>query len=154
MSFRVSTKAANGLRWLGFWLCTSAVALSMPVAVRAEPSIASLLREPPQASDRDPTEALARLFEALAQRPFAHGAEVQAALAEVKRELALLEAMYARAAPAAALKRHEQIVWAGLSWVDRLEARAALATHVAALRAQAERAESAALQASGRKPGP
>jgi hypothetical protein len=146
MSFSVERKGAKCLGRLAFWVCAAAVL--RPAAAHAEPSIASLLRGPPQASD--PTAELSQLLDALAQRPFANGENVQDALLEVRRELDQLRALYAQGAPAARLKRHEQIVWAGLSWVDRLEARAALATHAASVRAQAARAEAAA----GSKPGP
>lgn len=130
---------------LGFWVCVGVFALAAHAS--AEPSLASLLREPAPASD--PTQELSQLLSALAQRPFANGPQVREALAEVARELALLKSLYARSAPAATLRRHEQIVWAGLSWVDRLEARAALANHAAAMCALAERSEAEAGSPTG-----
>ena len=133
---------------LGFWVCVAAFALASHAS--AEPSLASLLRKPPPA--RDPTQELSQLLSALEQRPFANSSQVRGALAEVTRDLALLKSMYAQAAPESRLRRQEQIVWAGLSWVDRLEARAALANHAAAMRALAERSEAEA--ELGSRPGP
>jgi hypothetical protein len=124
------------------------VALFAWQPARAEPSVANLLRPAP--APADPTAELAETLHTLERRAPAGDEPVRAALAQTRRELALLRDLAARGADDAALERHMQIVWAALSWVDRLEARTELAARVAEQRALAESAEAAAAQARAR----
>jgi hypothetical protein len=114
----------------------------MPVLAHAEPSVANLLRPAP--APVDPTAELADTLHTLERRAPAGDEPVRAALDQTRRELLLLRDLAARGADDAALERHMQIVWAALSWVDRLEARTELAARLAEQRALAESAEAAA----------
>jgi hypothetical protein len=114
-------------------------------AARAEPSVASLLRPAP--AHVDPTAEIAETLRSLERRAPAGDEAVRAALDRARHELALLRELAARGADDAALERHTQIVWAALSWVDRLQARSELAARLAEQRALAESAEAAAERA-------
>jgi hypothetical protein len=128
--------------WCGTVLAVSSLGLGF---VHAEGSVASLLQPAPAA--HAPTAELAEQLAELARRPFAGDSAVQRALARTRDELAALDAAYARGADAAVVRRRTALVWAALSWVDRLEARAHTSAALAGLEARAQRTEAAAMRA-------
>jgi alkylation response protein AidB-like acyl-CoA dehydrogenase len=122
-----------------------AVALACASAsVQAEPGLANLLRPAPV--QRDPLAELAQQLAALERRPYAADPAVQQALARVHAELAQLRLVVARAADAAQRARRTALVWAALSWADRLEARAKIAAAMAGLAARADAAEASVVR--------
>jgi hypothetical protein len=122
----------SGACWLGF-----------AGSVTAQAAVANLLAPAPAA--RAPGAELAEQLSQLARRPFADDHAVQAALVQARIELAALDA--AQGANDAALQRRTALVWAALSWADRLQARVHTAAALAGLQARARAAEDAALRA-------
>jgi hypothetical protein len=113
--------------------------------VHAEPSLAQLLVERPAAND--PSVALAEQLADIERRPFAAEVATQRALQRVHAELAVLRAARGRGASAAVLRRQTALVWAALSWADRLEARARTAARLKQLALRADEAEAALARA-------
>lgn len=125
---------------LAFTALSACVLLTpLPAPLLAEPSLANLLK--PAAPRREPADALADQLLALERRAYAHELVVQNALLRVRAELQALRSALATGAEPAVLERRISLVWAALSWADRVQANVQTQAAIAGLAARAEQAE-------------
>jgi hypothetical protein len=138
--------------WLVSVMCGGALGLAAGVVVaqdadtdgetQAEPSLARLLR--PAALPSDELDQLERLLSELAERPAAAAGPVLAAVTQTRGELLTLRRLREQGAARELFERHKQLVWAALSWLDRLEASSQHAAAVSTLELRVRRARAEA----------